>query len=217
MKQKGFTLIEILVAVLILGIVLTTVYGSYTGTFRLIADTRSDAEVYGMARTAMERMTRDLESVVPWKGAFFFVAKQSFLQGSDFTTLLFRSAAHVGFGKDEPAGGVAVIEYRVEETDKEGVFTLTRSDSIHRDLEEDDQTPPQKYLLCDRVVHLNYLFYDDKGEDERETWDSEEGGEKEKKKIPHLVEIRMSLINEKNPDSPFVFMTRVRLPVAAAK
>lgn len=216
MKQKGFTLIEILVAVLILGIVLTTVYASYTGTFRLIADTRSDAEVYGMARTALERMTQDLESVAPWKGSFSFVAKQSFLQDSDFTTLLFRSAAHVAFGKDEPAGGVAVIEYSVEETDKEGVFALYRSDSVRRDLEEDGETPTQKYLLCDRVAHLSYLFYDEKG-DERETWDSEGGGEREKKKTPHVVEIRMELVNEKQPDNPFAFMTRVRLPVAAQK
>ncbi len=216
MKQKGFTLIEILVAVLILGIVLTTVYASYAGAFRMIADTRSDAGIYGMARGALERMTADLESVAPWKGSFSFLAKQSFLQDTDFTSLVFRSAAHVPFGKDEAAGGVAVIEYLVEETDKEGVFALYRSDSVSRDLEKDDHAPPQKYLLCDKLAQLSYLFYDEKG-DQHETWDSEAGGERQKKKAPKVVEIRMSLVNEKNPDNPFVFMTRMRLPVAVVK
>lgn len=40
-KIKGFTLVEILVAVLILSIVLSTVYVAYTGTFRLVREVNS--------------------------------------------------------------------------------------------------------------------------------------------------------------------------------
>jgi prepilin-type N-terminal cleavage/methylation domain-containing protein len=42
-RNKGFTLIEILLAIFILGIVLSTVYVSYTGTFRIIRETEYDA------------------------------------------------------------------------------------------------------------------------------------------------------------------------------
>ena len=215
MKENGFTLIEILLAVLILGIVMTTVYASYTGTFRIIAETKTDGELYGMARGALERMTRDLEAVSPWKGAFPFVAKQYSLQDHDFTGLTFRSAAHVAFGKDEQAGGVAVIEYSVEETQKGEGFALYRSDSLNRDLGE-DEPPPPKYLLCEGIADLIYIFYDDQGK-EYETWDSEGGEEKQKKKAPKIVEIRLSLINPRNPESPYLFMTRVHLPVTAVR
>jgi prepilin-type N-terminal cleavage/methylation domain-containing protein len=214
-REKGFTLIEILLAVFILGIVLTTVYASYTGTFRLIGETQSDAKSYGMARTTLERMTQDLEDTARWKGSFEFVAKPNFLQGKDFTHLKFRSRAHVAFGKNEPPTGIAVIEYAVEETDEDGVFALYRSDRLTLDADE-DASPPPKYLLCDRIIELTYRFYDEKGE-ERKTWDSSAGEDVQKKKAPTIVEIRLALKNERNPDAPYLFMTRVRIGLAAGQ
>ena len=218
MREKGFTLIEILIAVLILGIVLTTVYASYTGTFRIIGETKSDAELYGMARVALERMTRDMESVSPWKGSFSFSAKTYALKDRDFTGLIFRSAAHVAFGKKEPPAGIAVIEYFIEEkedeeAEKEG-FSLYRSDSLSRDLRKDEPLPPG-FLLCDRVENFTCRFYDDKGK-EYDSWDSEGGDEKQKNKAPAIVEIRLFLVNEKDREHPYPFMTKVNLPFRQA-
>ncbi len=222
MRERGFTLIEILIAVFILGIVLTPVYVSYTGTFRIIADTKTDAELYGMARAALGRMIRDMRAVSPWRGSFFFVAKPYILQNQAFTSLAFRSVAHVAFGKNEPAAGVALIEYTVEEGGEGKGFALYRSDSLSQDLGEDGPSP-RKYLLCDRIASLAYVFYDDKGGG-YERWDSGGGEEKQKKKVPAIVEIRMSLTSDKkpkgdvrNPDYSYPFMTRVYIPVTAAR
>jgi len=213
-REKGFTLIEILIAVFILGIVLTTVYASYTGTFRIIGETKSDAELYGMARVALERMTQDMESVSPWKGALSFSAKPYALKNRDFTGLTFRSAAHVAFGKKEPPAGIAVIEYFVEEeAEKEG-FSLYRSDSLSRDLRKDAPLPPG-FLLCDRVETLTCRFYDEKGK-EYDKWDSEGSDEKQKNKAPAIVEIRLFLVNEKDREHPYPFMTKVNLPLRQA-
>ena len=214
MRKKGFTLIEILIAVFILGIVLTTVYASYTGTFRIIAETKTDAELYGMARASLKRMTQDLEAVTRWRESFVFVARPYFLKDKDFTSLTFRSGAHVAFGKKEPPAGIAVIEYIVEEMDETGGLALYRSDSLSLDPGK-DESPPLKYLLCDRIANLTYRFYDEKG-GEYEIWDSNGSKEKQKKKAPTIVEIRLFLVNEKNPDNPYLFMTRVKVPLAAA-
>jgi len=119
--ETGFTLIEILLAIFILGIVMSTVYASYTGTFRIIRDTREDAEIYGMARNALDRMVRDLQSAAPWRDAFTFITKADTLGGREFLRLTFRAAAHVAFSDREVPGGIAVIEYRIAEgTEKEG-------------------------------------------------------------------------------------------------
>ena len=210
MKQKGFTLIEILIAVLILGIVLSTVYASYTGTFRIIQETETDAELYGMARTVLDRMTRDLEAVAPWKGAFTFLAKPYSLGHREFTRLTFRSASHVAFGEKEAPAGIAVIEYGVEEgTEKEG-YTLWRSDSLRRDPEK-EEAPAGGFLLCERIETLTYRFYDDKGND-YETWDAGGDIEAQRKRAPVIVEIHLGLVNEKDREHPYPFTTRVRLP-----
>jgi general secretion pathway protein J len=213
MKARGFTLIEILIAVFILAIVLSTVYASYTGTFRTIRATETDAEVYGMARTVLERMTRDLEATASWKGAFTFTARPYNLGNREFTRLIFRSTAHIAFGEQEESAGFAVIEYGVEEgTEKEG-YTLSRSDSLYRDPGKED-APTGGFLLCDRVETLTYLFFDSAGK-AYETWDKGDN-EAQKKKAPAMVEIRLGLVNEKDREHPFPFMTRVRLPLAQA-
>jgi general secretion pathway protein J len=213
MKARGFTLIEILIAVFILAIVLSTVYASYTGTFRTIRATETDAEVYGMARTVLERMTRDLEATASWKGAFTFTARPYNLGNREFTRLIFRSTAHIAFGEQEESAGFAVIEYGVEEgTEKEG-YTLSRSDSLYRDPGKED-APTGGFLLCDRVETLTYLFFDSAGK-AYETWDNGDD-EAQKKKAPAMVEIRLGLVNEKDREHPFPFMTRVRLPLAQA-
>jgi len=211
MRTKGFTLIEILIAVFILGIVLSTVYASYTGTFRTIRATETDAELYGMARTVLERMTRDLEAAAPWKGAFTFTARPYYLGDHEFTRLTFRSTAHIAFGEREEAAGIAVIEYGVEEgTEKEG-YTLSRSDSLYRDPGK-EEPPTGGFLLCDRVETLTYRFFDSAGK-AYETWDNGDD-EAQKKKAPAMVEIRLGLVNEKDREHPFPFMTRVRLPLS---
>jgi len=210
-KSKGFTLIEILLAVLILGIVLTTVYASYTGTFRIIQETQTDAELYGMARTALERMTRDLEGAAPWKGALTFQAKSYSLGRMEFTRLTFRSAAHVAFGEKEAEAGIAVIGYEIEEgTDKEG-YVLMRSDSLRRDPAK-EETSTGGYVVCDRIETLTYRFFDASGK-EYDSWDADGPDEAQKKKAPAMVEINLGLVNEKDRENPHPFMTRVRLPL----
>jgi general secretion pathway protein J len=210
-KNNGFTLIEILIAVLILGVVLSTVYASYTGTFRIIRDTETDAELYGMARTVLDRMTRDLEAAASWKGAFTFLARPYTLGDREFTRLTFRSGAHVAFGEKETPAGIAVIGYEVEEgSEKEG-YTLVRSDSLRRDPAK-EETAAGGFLMCDRIETLTYLFYDTAGKG-YETWNSGGDAEAQKKRAPAMVEIRLGLVNEKDREHPYPFMTRVRLPL----
>jgi prepilin-type N-terminal cleavage/methylation domain-containing protein len=209
-RNSGFTLIEILIAVLILGMVLSTVYASYTGTFRIIRETETDAELYGMARTALERMARDLEAAAPWKGAFTFLAKPYSLGDREFTRLTFRSAAHVAFGEKEAPAGIAVIGYGVEEgTEKEG-YSLFRSDSLRRDPAKEETAGG--FPLCERIETLTYRFYDAAGKD-YDTWDAGGDVEAQKKRAPAMVEIRLGLVNEKDREHPHPFMTRVRLPL----
>ncbi|OHE16428.1 MAG: hypothetical protein A2X96_04130 [Syntrophobacterales bacterium GWC2_56_13] len=210
MRKGGFTLIEILIAIFILGIVLTTVYASYTGTFRIIRDTSYDAEIYGMARSTLDRMARDLQSATPYRGAFTFTAKPYNIGNREFMRLTFRSTAHVAFGEQELPAGIAVIEYSVDEgTEKEG-YTLSRSDSLFRDPAK-EEAPAGGYLLCDQVENLTYLFYDETGK-KHKTWDSGGNDGAQKMKAPAAVAMRLAFVNKADRERPHLFMTRVRLP-----
>jgi prepilin-type N-terminal cleavage/methylation domain-containing protein len=208
--ENGFTLIEILLAIFILGIVLSTVYASYTGTFRIISETEYDAEIYGMARSALDRMARDLQSAAPWRRSFAFKTKLYTLHDREFVRLTFRAAAHVAFGEQDIPGGITVIEYGIDEDPEKNGYTLSRSDSLYRNPEKEEPSPGG-YLLCDRVETLTYLFTDEAGK-EYDSWDS--GGENpaQKNRAPSGVLIRLSLVNPANREHPYHFMTRVRIP-----
>ena len=51
--KRGFTLLEVLIALFIFAIVISTIFASYTGTFRIINETEYQADNYGMARIAL--------------------------------------------------------------------------------------------------------------------------------------------------------------------
>lgn len=209
--ENGFTLIEILLAIFILGIVLSTVYASYTGTFRIIRETEYDAEIYGMARSALDRMARDLQSAAPWRRAFAFKTKPYSFHDREFVRLTFRAASHVAFSEQEVPGGITVVEYRIDEDPEKEGYTLSRRDNLYRDPEK-DEAAPGGYLLCDRVEALTYRFIDDAGK-EYDSWDSGGGGSPaQKDRAPSGVLIRLSLVNPTNRERPYLFMTRVRIP-----
>ena len=125
--QNGFTLLEVLISIFILVTVLSTVFASYTGTFRIIDETESQAEAYQMARIAVQRIRQDLESV------FAYVPKAASNQsrfgqpedppagGERLTfvgepaTLRFPTTAHVAFDTQGRTGQIAIVSYEARE------------------------------------------------------------------------------------------------------
>ncbi len=70
-RLKGFTLLEILMAIAIFALVMGLAYGSYNATFHIINGAGSQAEIYSKARTTMERLQEDLESFLPGEDMIF--------------------------------------------------------------------------------------------------------------------------------------------------
>jgi len=212
-KKNGFTLIEILIAIFILTTVLTTVYAAYTGTFRIVKDIRRGDNIYSMARTAMNRMTKDMESVCSRKGSFRFASEE--IEKEGFMELSFLSSAHLDF-YDERSSGIAVISYFVVENDEKESCILKRKDELCRDKTEEAEgeiSSDGGYILCEGLQSLIYKFYDSSGE-EYDSWDSESDSKDQNNKVPSVISIQMDFINPDDKDRPYRFMTKVFLPVA---
>ena len=60
---SGFTLMEILLAFLILGMVVTTVLASFNAVFSTTDTLNTGSRYYEMAKNCLHRMTLDLEAV----------------------------------------------------------------------------------------------------------------------------------------------------------
>ena len=61
-NNKGFTLLEILLAFFIFSILFVTIYTSYSGTFKTVNMTESRMEIYRKASITMQRISEDIQA-----------------------------------------------------------------------------------------------------------------------------------------------------------
>ena len=217
MKGKGFTLLEVLVSIMILATVLSTVFASYSGTFRIVSETESQAEIYHMARIALERMLEDLESVVAPQhgglstkeetsgfenGGFALEGIDDDIGGKSADSLRFLSHANIGLGEQSQPRNIVEIFYSVEEDDRSGRLTLFR---VERNLLADDDRENKRGLpLCDNLASVELRYIGLEG-DEQDGWDPEEG-------IPRIVSATLGFVNPSNPETSLLFATSIALP-----
>ncbi|NVM21202.1 MAG: prepilin-type N-terminal cleavage/methylation domain-containing protein [Desulfobacterales bacterium] len=212
MNRNGFTLLEILIATFILAVVLSTIYASYTGTFRIVNQTESEAEIYRMACITFERIIEDLESVyAPQPPGTSpgqdveppFKWDPDEIQGNRADTLHFFSRAHLGFGEEEQPRGTTKIDYYVEEGDQgEGLVLYRRDRPRSEDLSGEGGAG---LPLCKRLVSVDFTCYNAEGEEWKRS---------SKEEIPGIVSISLEFVNPLDPEAPVKFFTSVALPMS---
>jgi len=208
---KGFTLVEIMIAILILGLVLSTVYASYSFTMKTVRDVEYESHLYKMARTAMDRMIKDLSCLQLASGAFDFRAEKETLNNREFYSLSFWSASHLAFGENEGEGSPAAISYYVQEDEGGDGFSLWRADSPGAKPTSGENISGG-FVICQNIDSVSLRFYDSAG-NELDSWDSSSLSSRQEGKSPAAVKIELALVNLKDKDKPYKFMTKVFLPV----
>jgi len=213
--------VEILIAVLILSVVISTIYAAYTGTLRVAQTAEQDDARYAMARVFFMRLTKDMGGLSVYRDGFEFIAKPYEYKDRSFLKISFRSSAHLAASERDISEGVARITYEMLEDKKNGGYRLLRMDSLY------DETPPggnaatpmtqeellkKSFLICTGIQSLTYKFYDTTGK-EYDAWDSASDNDIQKRKAPAMILVRLNLINPDNQERPLSFMTRIALPI----
>lgn len=141
--QAGFTLAELLVASVILSLVLSGVYFTFSSSIRLWRNGESDLQTYQDARTSMTIMTRELLQLLEGAGHL--------IEGDDNEIEFFAVAPpmHVG---DLDGPRVLKIRYRTRpDADHEG-RTLVREERLVES--PMPARPPEEGEIDDSVVKL---------------------------------------------------------------
>lgn len=210
---KGFTLVEILVAMVIFSITLLTLFSSFRAFLTsgsLMSDEITQTE---QLRLGLKRIVRDLEYIFIIEppryskpsfnsdpDEYRFQASQSQVKGNPFSQLSFTSLNHARIGLD-PGDGVARIEYYVH--DHGDRFDLRRSDRLPPYPDAGD--PCSDPILFKDITEFT-LTYEDLAGEESDTWDSE--SEAVHFMFPARVKIRVGL-----KAGSRVMETAVTLPV----
>lgn len=189
-KNYGFTLIEILLAILIFGILVTALFGSMRMVIFGSNAIPEGMQGYESGVVCLNRMVKDLKSMyissaLIYKKPTFNAPPDSYrITGEnteeDFGQLRFTAMAHLPFGPEQ-GGGLAEIIYYVHTTEERGNL-LKRRDRPYPGFEtdkEDDLFEPSAKdpILCKNVKSLIFTYYDQENE-EFETWDSDASSSK---------------------------------------
>ena len=215
-KNAGFTLLEIMLAMLVLGMVVAMVSLSLSASIKAIEATGEQGEIYYRAQVAMERISEDLTSAVLSEHVEFIGTKGE-SDNSRTDELSFASMAHLIFDSENGQPGMGIIGYAVRPDNiDEQQLVLLRSDVLYRPREEQAEraNDVESFLLCDRLRSVRFSFIDQNGE-ELETWDTrvEEGRENAERRLPAAVSCRLEFWINRDEETSITFETTVILPV----
>ena len=203
-SRRGFTLIEILVAISILAVVLSTIYASFISTMRVVKNLEYGDEIYYMARITLERMVLDLQSACKDKDSYDFTTLKDSTGKLPMKGVTFLSRAHLDFSGPGGTMAVAQISYELEGDPESGGFSI-----IRRDVLKQGEAPSggEGFMLCRRLQSVNLRFYDSTGR-EYSQWDSLAGSEAQRNKVPSAIFIELDFINPDDRANPYKFITR---------
>jgi general secretion pathway protein J len=216
----GFTLMEILLAFLILGIVVTTILASFNAVFSTTDTLKNSSRYYDMAKNCLNRMTLDLGAVYITQPPLYKPPKfddppdpyriegsSSEIEGTDFAFIRFASSAHIPLNKSVKRG-IAEIVYYVQGQD-DGLPVLRRGDHLYPypPFEENSGDP----VLIEHVKSLAFTYYDSEGS-EFEEWDSD--SDEYGYATPTAIGIQLEIGNE---STSYNFETTVRFAINREK
>ena len=218
--SNGFTLVEILLAFLILGIVMTTIMASFNAVFSTTDTLNNSSQYFDTAKNCLNRMTLDLEALYVRQPPLFkkpefddppdpYRIVGSILDsgGTSFAKIRFTSSAHIPLAKSQ-RDGIAEIVYYVQ-AKRDGQMVLKRADHLYPYpvFEENGGDP----VLCNNLKSLAFKYFDADGA-EFEEWDSD--SDEYGYATPAAVNIQLEIGNE---TTSYDFETTVNLAVQRQK
>lgn len=224
-RHKGFTLVEVLVAVTIFAIAISTLFGSFNIVISNIDPIKAGLDNYEMGQNTMDRIQKDLMSLCVTRDPIYtppglegfddpdrfrFVSKKIPLAGNTFSQLRFASFEHLAFNRDQKSR-IGIIKYYAEPSENETIV-LKRSDvgSVFYNEEKENNTTNDP-LLCEKIKTFELLFIDQDGET-HEDWDSDSSifGFS----TPYAIKIKLEIRDDEKSD---IFATTIVLPTYREK
>lgn len=222
MREKGFTLIEVLIAITILAIISMLVWQA-SGT-TLASKERFDAryELFQSAGLTLQQMARELESACLYASPNFLGRSGSGEQriktvfiGSDEgdqDSLTFDTMTHVRYLKDAKESDQAEVNYflQPDEESEEELWILKKREQSPPD--DDPKQGGKTSTLFKGIAELNFRYFDSAKGEFIDSWDS--SSVDNLNKLPRAVEILMIVQDPRDAEVRHRFLTTVFLGMA---
>ncbi|NUP06137.1 MAG: prepilin-type N-terminal cleavage/methylation domain-containing protein [Polyangiaceae bacterium] len=224
-SRRGITLIEVLVALAVLALVASLVYGAFDAMSRTRTGVEGASERYHQGRSAVSRMSREIQSAFlsmhrPLQNPGLQVS-QTIFKGTDGGTtgdrLDFTSFSHrrLGFGShesDQNELSYFITSGNRARTAKGGnvdTLDLARREATIIDMEP--TTGGVSQILAEDVVEFDLQYMDGTTGDWLDHWDS---SAEQFERLPRYVRIELAIARNV-PGVPYRFVTKVPIAMRA--
>ena len=192
--QRGFTLIEILVAVIVTSLLLVSVYGVFATISGARQRVEKDSEHYHQARVIFDRLGREIHGVY-WVTGGSATSRRSGLRGGlDENSRTYLELATTTATPQSGGAGIVLVRYELlPDPEHSGQFQLMRSE---RPLFTTEFQASDTLRMTSGIANLQLRFYG--AGTWQDSWDTASGG------LPTAIEISLT---EATPDGPLPFVT----------
>jgi len=212
--RAGFTLIEVLLAVTLLAMVSSLVYGSFARTFDAIDFVEGAQARYHDVRLALERVARELSM------AFIYDCRDLDTPTGEDTLrtifkaersgkvdrLVFTSFSHLRRVRDANESDQNVLTYYGDDDPEDRALTnLMRKEKARLDGEPEEGG--QAEILCRGIESLHFEFWDETKTEWVEEWDCSQI--ERLNQLPKLVRITLTVLDETGKELPLSTVTRI--------
>ncbi len=199
-SQRGFTLLELLVAMGIMAMVLTILYQTFAATIQVTESVEEESDIYGMAHLGFSIMSEELQSAYWSKDRPY-----TFFIGTD-DSLRFTAFSRHRYGEGVQGPELATLRYYLEvapaEPGMEPRLTLIHEEETNLLSLSSESLQQTELAEMVQAFSLRYLSK----EDWIDSWDASEQGE-----LPKAVEIHLTF-KDRN-DREHEFLTRIQIPI----
>ncbi|MEJ2744777.1 MAG: type II secretion system protein GspJ [bacterium] len=168
--RRGFTIVEVLMAILITSVIAGIIYGSYMGGLRIIYASQKDMERTHMADVILDRITSDLAC------AFLRADKEYLIfvgGGGDgeysSDSLTFISSNHERASRDARESTLSEVSYFLDPDGGDDLYILRREDPS---LDDDPFSGGDTRIIGEGVAELRFEYNGEGGW--TSSWDSRE-------------------------------------------
>ncbi len=210
---RGFTLLEVMVALAIFVIISGAIYGAFSNAQQTVAFAEERSDAYQVARVMLTQINRELRSA--YQPADVTV---STLTGDDTEngntaevqtdTLTFLTTAHKPLQANAPYGGVCKVSYTVQEDANNQPIGLYVTEDVHPGLEPDTEAE-EPVLLSDLVVGLNCQYLDGGTGEWVDAWENATT-------LPAAVRVELVVKPPRTTAKPLTFSTTAEMSALAA-
>lgn len=211
---RGFTLMEVMVAVAITALMGTIVSMAFQTGFRAKEVVEGEAEHYRMVRVAMNRMAREIGSAFvsdrydPKRYRDQNDRPTNFVGAKD--RLLFTTFAHQRLYTDSKESDQAVVEYFIETSTEKGA--KGRQDlkrRVNPNIGERMDRGGTTDVLFEGIKKLEFDYWDS----ERKQWDDEWDTRRTERKsfLPTRVRITIVALDENGKEARYTTQARIML------